>query len=103
MAVLSYAKGGTGYAVELEASSSLAVVTDASITPMTSSKVSLAAAGDVVEVGPWLHVLYHDADIDFALESLVQSIETQSASVASSSATEDERDQALQGPWRARL
>jgi hypothetical protein len=91
-----YANGGAGYAVELDPKTQLIVATDKKVAPVTSSRMSLAAAGDVIEVGPWMHVIYEEDQIATALQALVDQIEADSASILSSTVDANTKDQALQ-------
>lgn len=55
-----------------------------------------AAAGDVVEVGPWLHVLYEEGRTAAALKALVQKINADTTSILDADADADTKDEALQ-------
>ncbi|WP_104105425.1 DUF2971 domain-containing protein [Nocardioides sp. 616] len=91
-----YANRGNGYAVELDPAVSLTVATEYDVTPVSSGRMSFSAAGDVVEVRPWMHVIYSEDEMVQALEALIDKIDATTASVRSSTADPDEKDQALQ-------
>ncbi|WP_183092431.1 DUF2971 domain-containing protein [Nocardioides stalactiti] len=91
-----YANRGSGYAVELDPSVPLIVASEHNLTPIAGGKISFSAAGDLVEVGPWMHVIYTEADIEAALQALVDKIDSATTSIRSSTADPDEKDEALQ-------
>lgn len=91
-----YANHGTGYAVELDSAVPLIVATTQDLTPVNPGRISLAAAGDVVEVGPWMHVIYTEDEMADALQALIDKIDAATASILSSSGDPDEKDQAFQ-------
>jgi hypothetical protein len=96
-----YANGGHGYAVELDPAVPLTVATESDVHPVPAGRMTFSAAGDVVEVGPWMHVIYNDDEMVRALEALIDKIDATTASIQSSTAPPDEKDQALQdvGEW----
>lgn len=72
-----YANRGAGYAVELDPAIPLTVRTDKDLASRSSGSLSLSAFGDIVEVGPWMHVIYEDDEIDRAMSALVEAIRGQ--------------------------
>jgi hypothetical protein len=77
-----YADGGTGYAIELDGSIQLAVVTDVPAAPNTP-RYSYSRTFDITSITPWLHVLYSEPKIKAALEQLVAAVESKSRSIES--------------------
>lgn len=87
-----YANGGAGYAVQLDPTVALIALTDSEVEPWTSGRVSFGAATSVVEVGPWLHVLYEADDIDAALQALVDRLNASAEAIERSGFSQDEKD-----------
>jgi hypothetical protein len=77
-----YADGGTGYAIELDGSIQLAVVTDVPAAPSTP-RFSYLRTFDIASITPWLQVLYSEPEIEAALGQLVAAVESRSRSIES--------------------
>lgn len=70
-----YGGEGRGYAIGLDARVPLAVLSDETQRPASRKSASIAAFfGNAVQVTPWLHVLYTDAQREKALRELVEYI-----------------------------
>lgn len=93
-----YADGGRGYAIELDASVPLAAVSDVPGRPGSPGKASpWSLAKDMAAVTPWRWVLYDDAKVETALNELVDAVERESQTIATSGMPEEGADLAYDG------
>lgn len=93
-----YGGAGYGYAVELDASAPLAVVSDVTIPPVrgTGSRFSIAhLARDMVDVSPWYPVLYEEDAVRQVLDEVLASADVELSRIEGD-ATQTEADRAEQ-------
>lgn len=91
-----YASHGAGYTVELDPAVPLTVRTDKGLASRSDGSLGLSSFGDSVEVGPWMHVLYEDEEIDRAMTVLVHDLRARIESIETEGVEEEEVDSEME-------
>lgn len=72
-----YGNQGRGYAIELDPTMQVGVVSSSDHWPYRTSAIMGAFVADVTDVGVWLHVMYSDLEVERALVELASSVRAQ--------------------------
>lgn len=86
-----YADEGRGYAIGLDGSVALAVVSEVPATALKTGKPSIGRlAKDFASVSPWHRVLYREAEVETAVQELVVAANAEISQIASTSGMTDD-------------
>ena len=91
-----YADQGRGYAIAFDPTASMVALADDSVDPPPTERVGFARYRDLVDVTPWLHVLYLHDEVNQALDESTAALTKQIDAVEQNAGSAEERDEGFE-------